>query len=242
EQLATRLASFDEALKAGGAAELGPPPEGSSTDMGPALERVQSCLRLLERVWPRRSGEAVAPADALPPGTRVGPYRVVGQRGMGVVYQALDTRLGRPVALKLVLAAPLPEERARFQTEAEAIAQLKHPNIIAIHEVGEYAGRPYLVLEWAEGGSLAERLGGAPLPGRAAAALLLPVAQAVAHAHGRGIVHRDLKPANVLLSRMEDGGWRIDHGSATLDPPSSILDLPSAVPKLTDFGLAKLLD
>jgi serine/threonine protein kinase len=164
----------------------------------------------------------------------VGGYallQVVGRGGMGVVYQARHLELDRLVALKMILsdthAGPL--DRARFRTEAEAVARLDHPNIVRIHEVGEQAGRPYLVLEWIDGGTLAQHLNGSSLPSRAAAALLLPVAEAVAYAHARGVVHRDLKPANILLRSQCDG-------EASGDSP------PALVPKIADFGLAKRLD
>src|SRR5262249_8579022 len=105
----------------------------------------------------------------------------------------------RPVALKMILSGALPNDRARFKVEAEAVARLQHPNIVQIFEVGEHGGRPYLGLEGVAGGSLAEHPAGPPLPARTAAELLLPLAQAVASAHARGVVHRDLKPANILL-------------------------------------------
>ncbi len=124
---------------------------------------------------------------------------VIGQGGMGIVYKARQIKLDRLVALKMILWPQL-DEQARFRTEAEAVARLEHPNIVRIHEVAEHAGRPYLVLEWAAGGNLARHLNDQPLSARLAAELLLPLAHAVAHAHGRGIIHRDLKPANILLS------------------------------------------
>jgi WD40 repeat protein len=138
---------------------------------------------------------------------------------MGVVYKARHLRLDRLVALKMIRAGGLAgeDELARFGEEARAVARLQHPNIVQIYEVGEEAGQPYLALEYVEGGSLARRLSGAPLPGRQAAELIAVLAQAVHHAHRQGVVHRDLKPANVLLAR--DG-----------------------TPKITDFGLAKTLD
>jgi serine/threonine protein kinase len=156
---------------------------------------------------------------------------VVGRGGMGVVYKARQVNLDRPVALKMILAGADAgaSELARFQTEAEAVARLEHPNIIQIYEVGNHAGRPYLVLEWADGGNLAQLLDGTPLSGRDAAALLLPLARAAAYAHARGVVHRDLKPANILLRKPE--------GESRGDGPP-----PPLVPKIADFGLAKRLD
>jgi hypothetical protein len=108
-------------------------------------------------------------------------------------------------------------ERARFRTEAEAVARLQHPNIVQIFEVGEQAGCPYLALEFVGGGSLAQQLAGKPMVPRRAAQLVLELARAVQHAHDQGILHRDLKPANVLLTE-------------------------SGVAKIADFGLAKRLD
>ncbi len=144
---------------------------------------------------------------------------VLGHGGMGVVYKARDLRLNRLVALKMVLAGAgaAPKELSRFKAEAEAVARLRHPNIVQIFEVGDHDGRPFLALEYVEGGSLAEHLDGTPLPARRAARLVEALADAVHHAHANGVVHRDLKPANVLL----DADGR---------------------PLVTDFGLAKLLD
>jgi serine/threonine protein kinase len=182
-----------------------------------------------------------AAADDGPAGWPVIPgYQILeelGRGGMGIVYQAWQERLKRMVALKMVRAAAAAEPQvvARFQTEAEAVARLRHPNIVQIYEVGEHAGHPYCALEFMDGGGLDQRLAGKPLPGRDAAGLMETLARAVHYAHQHGIVHRDLKPANVLLSfsgRSESGA-----GGA----PLSKRPLNDAVVKVSDFGLAKFL-
>src|SRR5262249_11741303 len=142
------------------------------------------------------------------------------------------------VALKMILngAQAGPKGLARFRTEAAAIARLQHPNIVQIYEVGEAAGRPYFVLEFVAGGSLAEHLQGKPQPVRRAAQMVEPLARAVHAAHASGVIHRDLKPANILLV---DGGWWMVDGEERISP-STIHHPPSTThPKITDFGLAK---
>src|SRR5215813_7443045 len=145
--------------------------------------------------------------------------RVLGRGGMGVVYKARHLALKRTVALKMVLAGGHagPRELARFRIEAEAVARLQHPNIVQIHEVGEAEGHPYCALEFVEGGNLASKTAGQPMPAREAARLAQTLARAMHLAHSRNVVHRDLKPANVLIAA--DG-----------------------TPKITDFGLARQLD
>ena len=144
---------------------------------------------------------------------------VLGVGGMGVVFRAVHLKLNRIVALKMALAGAYahPEERTRFQREAEAIAALRHPNIVQIYDVGETKGRPYYTMEILEGGNLTERLSGTPQPARQAAQWLALLTSAVHAAHQGGVLHRDLKPDNVLFSR--DG-----------------------VPKISDFGLACRMD
>jgi Tol biopolymer transport system component len=158
---------------------------------------------------------------ALRSGTRLGPYEIqspLGAGGMGEVYRARDTRLGRDVAIKV-----LPEALAhdadrlrRFEQEARAIAALNHPNILGIHDIGTHDGAPFLVSEFLEGQTLRGKLISGPLPVRRAIDYALGIAEGLAAAHEKGIVHRDLKPENVFVTR--DG--RI---------------------KVLDFGLAKLV-
>src|SRR6185436_14578749 len=128
----------------------------------------------------------------------------------------------------------------RFLAEAEAIAQLQHPGIVQIHEVGYHGGQPYLALEYVPGGSLVDRLRGEPQPPRAAAELVAQVALAVQVAHDKGIIHRDLKPANILLAVSD----QLSAVSQTNVSEKLIAESCSltAIPKLTDFGLAKRQD
>jgi sugar lactone lactonase YvrE len=165
------------------------------------------------------AGVPVRPAEGI--SRRFGNYELldeVGRGGMGVVFRARQVSLNRIVALKMILAGEFsgPEDRARFRAEAESAARLQHPNVVLIYEVGEHDGRPFLSLEFVDGGSLQEKLTGTPWLARDAAQLVEMLARAIHAAHQRGVVHRDLKPANVLLTG--DG-----------------------VPKITDFGLARRL-
>src|SRR5271169_1790962 len=157
---------------------------------------------------------------SLTPGTKLGPYEILvplGAGGMGEVYRAKDMRLGRDVALKI-----LPESFAsdadrlrRFEQEARAVAALNHPNILAIHDIGEQGGSPFIVSELLEGSILRSELEGGALSSRKAAEYAVQIAHGLAVAHDKGIIHRDLKPENVFITR--DG--RV---------------------KILDFGLAKL--
>ncbi len=163
--------------------------------------------------------------------------RELGHGGMGVVYKARQLSLDRPVALKMVLTRmhARPDVVARFRLEAKAVAQLQHPNIVQIYEVGEHEGLPYLTLEFVKGMTLDKRLAGDPQPVRAAARLVEILARAVAHAHQSGIVHRDLKPANILLAVSDTQSQPSKSDNADL---ASIY----GVPKISDFGLAKQLE
>jgi pimeloyl-ACP methyl ester carboxylesterase len=166
----------------------------------------------------------------------------VGRGGMGVVYKARHIQLGRLVALKMMPSGVGidAEQRRRFRLEAAAVARLAHPNIVQIYDVGEHEGQPFLVLEFIDGGSLAQRLGGQPWPAPDAARLVEDLAGALHAAHQHGIVHRDLKPSNVLLQGVgsgESGSREKTDGPSSLHPPHS----PLPTPKITDFGLAKFL-
>lgn len=156
---------------------------------------------------------------AAAPLRRVAGYEILGELGRGgmsIVYKARQPGPDRLVALKMILggAHAGSEERIRFLAEADAIAQLQHPNVVHVYEVGEHDGIPFFSLELVRGGNLAQKWGGVPQPPRQAAELVETLARAVHHAHCRGVVHRDLKPANVLLTEQNE-------------------------PKISDFGLAK---
>jgi eukaryotic-like serine/threonine-protein kinase len=157
------------------------------------------------------------PASIVIPGYEV--LGELGRGGMGVVYKARQVKANRLVALKMILAGShaSADELERFQVEAEAVARLRHPNIIQVFEVGEHEGKPFFSLEFCGGGSLETKLRGTPLPPTEAAGMVETLARAMQAAHDLQVIHRDLKPANVLL--LEDG-----------------------TPRVTDFGLAKKLD
>jgi eukaryotic-like serine/threonine-protein kinase len=166
-----------------------------------------------------RYNDALMPLTA---GSRIGCYEVVtviGAGGMGEVYRARDTKLGREVALKVlpdVFAADT-DRVARFQREAQLLASLNHPNIGAIHGLEDGAGVRALVLELIEGDTIADRIRRGPLPADEAVAVARQIAEALEAAHERGVIHRDLKPANVKIT-------------------------PDGKVKVLDFGLAKAMD
>jgi serine/threonine protein kinase len=154
-------------------------------------------------------------------GARFGEYEIlteIARGGMGVVYRARQTALDRVVALKMILAGRLanPDDVARFRTEAEAAARLQHDNIVAVYDVGDFAGQHYFTMEYIEGTSLDQRLAQGPLACKTAARYVRILARAVHYAHKNGILHRDLKPSNILIDAEDE-------------------------PHITDFGLAKRL-
>jgi WD40 repeat protein/serine/threonine protein kinase len=220
-------------------------PEELCRDCPELVDEVRRRLPFLDAVRPEGEPAAGAGTVADGPGSRPtvswerpgGPprggaavpgYEVLGELGrggMGVVYKARQTSLGRFVALKMILAGAHagPRQLARFRLEAEAAARLQHPNIVQVYEIGEQDGCPYYSQEYIDGRCLSDVIGEYAQPEKAAA-LIEQLARAVAYAHERGIVHRDLKPANVLLA---------SPGRESGESP---------IPKITDFGLAKRLD
>ena len=164
---------------------------------------------------------------ALSAGSTLGPYEILsplGAGGMGEVYRARDTRLGRTVAIKVLPehVAADPDRRQRFQREARAISGLNHPHICTLHDVGHHDGIDFLVMEYVDGETLAARLATGPLPIAQALAYGVEIAEALDKAHHQGIVHRDLKPGNVMLTK---GGVKLlDFGLAKLRADSPLMD------------------
>jgi len=181
----------------------------------------------------------------LPAGTRLGPYEIqtaVGAGGMGEVYKARDTRLDRIVAIKVLpeSLATDPQFRERFDREARAISQIDHPHICTLHDVGEQDGTAFLVMQYLEGETLADRLTKGALPLDQALAIAIDIADALTAAHRAGIAHRDLKPGNVFLTK--SGAKLLDFGLAkayvpvvAAGPGGSMM--PTAPPQLTAQGM-----
>jgi serine/threonine-protein kinase len=204
----------------------------------PGLGELLDCVESLDRLAPPPEppsapdatvvfsdgvvASGTAPSSTPAARTRFGKYQLegeLGRGGMGVVYKAVQVDLGRPVAIKMILANHLASADllGRFQDEARAAAGLNHPHIVTVYEAGQIDGQPYFAMQYVAGSCLSQRLRDGPLPPDEAARIVLAIARAVEHLHAHGIVHRDLKPSNILL---DDDGQ----------------------PYVTDFGLVKLLD
>src|SRR5947199_744626 len=154
---------------------------------------------------------------ALTAGTRLGPYEIqspLGAGGMGEVYRALDTRLQRIVAIKILPShlSENPEAKQRFDREARTISSLNHPNICSLYDVGHQDGIDYLVMEYLEGESLADRLRKGPLPVDQVLKYGIEICEGLERAHRGGVVHRDLKPGNIMLTK--SGAKLMDFGLA----------------------------
>ena len=192
--------------------------------------------------WPRKSRDS-RPVEP-PPGYDL--LEEIGRGGMAVVYRAKQQILNRIVALKMLLAGGVASKEvlARVQQEARAVAQLQHPGIVQIHEVGEHRGLPYLSLEYVAGGTLHEWLNGRPLPPLEAARVIEQLARTTQYAHERGVVHRDLKPANVLLTERPpslQSSATIPIGESHNDSGSNPTPSFFIQTKISDFGLARVL-
>ncbi len=185
--------------------------------LNPTLDDAQAAgaqATIAQAPDPSRPGLEAESGMLAVPGYQI--YEELGRGGMGVVYKARQRSLDRIVAIKMILSTSLASPKAveRFLNEARTLALLKHPHVVQVYESGSHGGKPFLSLEYLDGGSLSDRLKGEPQPPAQAAVLLRQLALAVQAAHDKGIVHRDLKPGNVLLTRDQ-------------------------IPKITDFGLAR---
>src|SRR5271169_5033947 len=178
------------------------------------------------------------------PGTRLGPYEIlsaIGAGGMGEVYKARDTRLDRIVAIKVLPThlADRSELRERFEREAKTIASLNHPHICVLYDIGQQDGTDYLVMEYLEGETLAQRLQKGPLPIEQVLEFAIEIADALDKAHRKGVTHRDLKPGNIMLTK--SGAKLLDFGLAKLRqeaaPATPLSQLPTVVEAVTAQGM-----
>ena len=179
---------------------------------------------------------------SLSPGTTLGPYKIqapLGAGGMGEVYKARDTRLDRTVAIKVLPehVASDPDLQQRFEREAKTISSLNHPHICTLYDIGNQDGIAFLVMEYLEGDTLAQRLQKGALPLDQALQVAVEIADALDKAHRQGITHRDLKPGNIMLTKA--GAKLLDFGLAKLrpaDPAEGLTALPTQEAPLTEQG------
>lgn len=209
--------------------------DGDDVADGDAVDPAAELMRMLHREGARRrasernDADSASHQDSLRPDElgalpfeQIGDYEIeaeIARGGMGVVFRARHAKLDRLVALKLMLAGPFAtrEEKDRFRIEAESAAQLDHPNIVPVFDVGEFRRQPYFTMGFVDGESLAAKIERNPLGSREAAGIAGQLADALAYAHERGVLHRDIKPLNILIDR-------------------------DARPRITDFGLARRTD
>src|SRR5579863_3599578 len=186
----------------------------------------------------------IQPQMALTSGTRLGPHEIlsaIGAGGMGEVYRARDTRLDRIVAIKVLPThlASRPELRERFEREARTVAGLNHPHICTLHDIGQQDGTDFLVMEFLEGETLAQRLLKGPLPLEQVLQYAIEISDALDKAHRKGVTHRDLKPGNIMLTK--SGTKLLDFGLAKLKQEAApanvnLSELPTASDPLTAQG------
>jgi WD40 repeat protein/serine/threonine protein kinase len=258
QQLLDRLTPVPAWLRPGstsGAVPLsshGDPTPARGSTPGPGLPGLgQEALLDSLTLTPGWNFPPAAAAEVQQPIPQIPGYEILGEHGhggMGIVYKARQLALNRFVALKTIRTDGLAtaEQMMRFRLEAELAAQVKHPNIVQVYEVGACGRRPYLAMEWVPGGSLAHHLNGTPQDPNQAATLVETLARAVDAAHAQGVIHRDLKPANILLQttptteHTEDTERKKKTSfSSSVSSVSSVVDF---VPKITDFGMARPLD
>ena len=178
----------------------------------------------------------ISAADATALGEEFQVIRKLGRGGSGDVFECFDKRLNRSVAVKVLRADRFtPQQVRRIQHEARLQAKINHPNFVQIFEVGDSVGVPYITMELVDGGSIRDQIAEHPLSPRIAARLLADIAQAIDYVHQQNLIHRDLKPSNILLTR----GILADPPAVSATSVSSTV--PVAIPKIADFGLAKVI-
>ncbi len=191
---------------------------------------------------------APPPSDQAPECLAIPGYsilKLIGRGGMGAVYQAHQHSLDRTVAIKMIHGGCLAgeDDKFRFRLEAEVTARIKHPNIVQVFEAGTFLGRPYLVMEWVNGGTLQEWQAAKPIDPRLAAEFMIQLAEGMHDAHALGVIHRDLKPTNILLSCTDVG--HLTSSNPTLRQKNSAAGdgclAQAPILKITDFGMAKRL-